>query len=542
MLALPSAPSTARRLPLAVPARRHLPLSPHARPADRTRPRYAVWEVTLRCDLACNHCSSRAGRARPDELTTAEALGLVDQMADLGVLEVTLIGGEAYLRDDWTDIVRAIRRRGMECTMVTGGRALTLGAAARAAKDAGLPERVGVHRLGLEDTHDALRGVKGQPAASALAGLANLAAAGVQVSANTQIGRKNRRELPPLFDLLRDDRSALLAAAAHRGGRDRVADQPDLLLEPYHPIEVMPQVMRVKERADAADVRLWPGNNLGYYGPVRVGPPAATSRPGASARSCGAGAVHPRHRIERIDQGLSVAPERRVRGRQRPDDDRLRDIWERSEPLRFTRERTTDELWGYCKGCYYAEDCLGGCSWTAHSLLGKRGNNPFCHHRALDLLSRGTAPRAGRAGRSPGGDAVRPRAFRGDPGGLARRGAGPRARGRGGCRGLALFIERRCAVERRMDDGCFRSLCRMCSPHQEGWSRRVPSATRRPTRPALRRLAARFRGSAGPRGWHDDPGVEPWLRRGLRGATIGDPPKGNHATGESAEQEVAGRQ
>ncbi|NVB81718.1 MAG: heme biosynthesis protein, partial [Kofleriaceae bacterium] len=43
----------------------------------------AVWEITLACDLACGHCGSRAGRARPDELSTAEALSLVDQLADL---------------------------------------------------------------------------------------------------------------------------------------------------------------------------------------------------------------------------------------------------------------------------------------------------------------------------------------------------------------------------------------------------------------------------------------------------------------------------
>ena len=35
----------------------------------------------------------------PDELTTEEAIDLVKQMAELGVKEVTLIGGEAYLRD-----------------------------------------------------------------------------------------------------------------------------------------------------------------------------------------------------------------------------------------------------------------------------------------------------------------------------------------------------------------------------------------------------------------------------------------------------------
>ena len=50
----------------------------------------------------------------PDELTTDECLDLVGQMAELGVSEVTLIGGEAYLRDDWLEIIRAIREAGMQ--------------------------------------------------------------------------------------------------------------------------------------------------------------------------------------------------------------------------------------------------------------------------------------------------------------------------------------------------------------------------------------------------------------------------------------------
>src|ERR1700744_3790385 len=100
--------------PVAKPGARHLPLAGEVRDVDRRyRPIYAVWEITLACDLACRHCGSRAGRERPDELSTAECLDLVDQMADLGVKEVSLIGGEAYLREDWLDIIRAIRRRGM---------------------------------------------------------------------------------------------------------------------------------------------------------------------------------------------------------------------------------------------------------------------------------------------------------------------------------------------------------------------------------------------------------------------------------------------
>src|SRR5690349_22589824 len=118
-----------KRLPLAPkapPARRDLRLADEVRAIDReARPILAVWEITLACDLACRHCGSRAGRARPDELTTAEALDLIAQMADLGVLELTLIGGEAYLRDDFTQLVRASRDAGMTTTITTGGRGLT---------------------------------------------------------------------------------------------------------------------------------------------------------------------------------------------------------------------------------------------------------------------------------------------------------------------------------------------------------------------------------------------------------------------------------
>src|SRR5262245_6754271 len=54
-----------------------------------------VWELTLRCNLACKHCGSRAGKARSNELTTAEALEVVRQLGELRVREVALIGGEA---------------------------------------------------------------------------------------------------------------------------------------------------------------------------------------------------------------------------------------------------------------------------------------------------------------------------------------------------------------------------------------------------------------------------------------------------------------
>src|SRR5262245_17956453 len=127
-----------RALPLVAPGKRRLPLAEASREIDQQlRPIYAVWETTLRCDLACRHCGSRAAVARPDELSTAECLDLVRQMAELSVREVTIIGGEAYLREDWLEIVREIRRFGMLCTMTSGGRGLNE-ERARAAAQAGL--------------------------------------------------------------------------------------------------------------------------------------------------------------------------------------------------------------------------------------------------------------------------------------------------------------------------------------------------------------------------------------------------------------------
>ena len=95
-----------------------------------------VWELTLACDQPCTHCGSRAGEARPTELSTDAALKVVAQLAAAGAREVVLIGGEAYLRDDWTQIIARIAERGMQPLITTGGRGMTP-ERARAGKAAG---------------------------------------------------------------------------------------------------------------------------------------------------------------------------------------------------------------------------------------------------------------------------------------------------------------------------------------------------------------------------------------------------------------------
>jgi radical SAM protein with 4Fe4S-binding SPASM domain len=164
-------------------------------------------------------------------------------------------------------------------------------------------------------------------------------------------------------------------------------------------LEVMPMLARLKRRATAAGVLFWPGNNVGYFGPHEE--ELRDSLPGCHRGSCGAGRVALGIESSGDIKGCPSLPsEAYVGGSIR--DHSLKDIWERAPPLRFMRQRSVDDLWGHCRTCYYAEECLGGCSWTAHSIAGRPGNNPYCHHRALTLLRAGTRERIVRRAAPPG--------------------------------------------------------------------------------------------------------------------------------------------
>lgn len=388
-----------KKLPLAPkapPARRELALADQVRAIDaEARPILAVWEITLACDLACGHCGSRAGRARPDELSTEEALDLVDQLAELGVIEVVLIGGESYLREDWLQIIERIARRGMEPLLTTGGRGMTK-ERARAAKQAGLLS-ASVSFDGMEAAHDLQRGVQGSWAA-ALDAVRNLREADVLVSANTQINTLSMRELPDVLELIIENgvHSWQIQLTVAMG---RAADRPEWILQPYDLLELFPMLDRLAARCKEADVLLWPGNNVGYFGPFE-----STLRgtlPRGHHVGCGAGVWGIGIEANGTIKGCpSMATETWGSGNVR--DARLVDIWERAAPMRFNRGRGVESLWGYCRDCYYAEVCKAGCTWTSEALLGKPGNNPMCHHRALEMQRAGKRERLVQIERAPG--------------------------------------------------------------------------------------------------------------------------------------------
>ena len=64
-----------------------------------------TWELTYACNLACVHCLSSSGRRDPRELSTAEAKGVVEELAAMQVFYVNVGGGEPTVRPDFWELL-----------------------------------------------------------------------------------------------------------------------------------------------------------------------------------------------------------------------------------------------------------------------------------------------------------------------------------------------------------------------------------------------------------------------------------------------------
>jgi radical SAM protein with 4Fe4S-binding SPASM domain len=84
----------------------------------------AHWELTYRCNEKCTHCylDVFAPHAHvPGELTTEECLRVVDEMAALGVLNLTFSGGEILVRRDFFEIAEYAHSKRFLLRLFTNG-------------------------------------------------------------------------------------------------------------------------------------------------------------------------------------------------------------------------------------------------------------------------------------------------------------------------------------------------------------------------------------------------------------------------------------
>jgi mycofactocin radical SAM maturase len=92
-----------------------------------------TWELTYACNLACVHCLSSSGRRDPRELSTAECLGIVDELRRMQVFYVNIGGGEPTVRRDFWEIVDYATAHQVGVKFSTNGSRITPAVAQRLA-------------------------------------------------------------------------------------------------------------------------------------------------------------------------------------------------------------------------------------------------------------------------------------------------------------------------------------------------------------------------------------------------------------------------
>ena len=86
------------------------------------------WELTYRCNERCTHCYLDvlpAHRPVPTELSSAEGMRLLDELHELGVLNLTLSGGEPLLRRDFMPLAARARELGFVLRIFSNGLLIT---------------------------------------------------------------------------------------------------------------------------------------------------------------------------------------------------------------------------------------------------------------------------------------------------------------------------------------------------------------------------------------------------------------------------------
>ena len=81
---------------------------------------FVQWLATNRCNFRCSFCEASAGDAMPDELSTAEAEALIDDLAALGT-RLVISGGEPLMRKDLPRLLQYAREKQVSLGLVSNG-------------------------------------------------------------------------------------------------------------------------------------------------------------------------------------------------------------------------------------------------------------------------------------------------------------------------------------------------------------------------------------------------------------------------------------
>jgi radical SAM protein with 4Fe4S-binding SPASM domain len=346
-----------------------------------TRPYVVSWNLTYRCNLACEHCYLDAGGtplvdtanfADRSELGTEECFRVIDEIAAFAPECLTILtGGEPLLRRDILEIVRRAAERGLWVVVGTNGVRITENVAQRLAEAGARGLSLSLDALD-PDRHDRFRRVRGAWQ-NTVEGAEILNRTGLPFIVQTTAGSHNLGELEAIADFAHDRLAAkvwnlyfLVPTGRGQFVSDMTPAQYDDVLASLYKVQrkydrrmlvnakCAPHYIKtVLEHGDAEGrIRIYSGGAGGC--------PAGTHYMGIRPN----GDVTPCPYLPVFAGTLRSA--------------RLADLWTSSDLFTGIRHRTS--LGGRCGECEMNGHC-GGCRARAYGMTGDlMAEDPLCTH------------------------------------------------------------------------------------------------------------------------------------------------------------------
>ena len=324
----------------------------------------AVLELTNKCNLRCRHCASDSGKSRPDEMDTRRMLHLIDELSDLGCQELTLLGGEIFLRDDWFSIAKEATDKGMRLILISNGLLLD-------DENYSKLKEIPIYLIGLSidgassEMYKEMRGVDGF---AKVLGLLNKMVADdhfPHVNAITTFTRENLSAWHEFVSLFDETAITWQVQLANKGG-SRFDEEQFLTREEY--AWFFDTALQTLD--EHPNLRLRFMDDFGY---CPITPKLAFLH--ETWHGCIAGKELVGIRSDGLVCGCLSLGEKFMEASLK--EHSLKHIWQSNEFFQGFRRRQ-EHLSGSCGGCEVREKCGGGCAAMALSSTGKLGENSYC--------------------------------------------------------------------------------------------------------------------------------------------------------------------
>ncbi len=336
-------------------------------------PLYAAWEITNRCNARCLHCYSDSSPLVDcsTDLTTAEGISLIDQLADAGLMVLAFSGGEPMLRRDWPVLVSHALTRGLTVNIGTNGSMVSERVADQLAE-------LGVHSVTvsldshLRERHEHFRQLNGL-FDRAVTAIRRLVARDLRVVVGFTPTRLNWQDGPQVVALAHHlGATAVNLSEYVPAGRGPIS----LALQPDQLRAVLLEWIELRERYRGQIDLIWHDCRVGML---------VSEEEQRHYVGCGAGRLVARIRPDGEVTPCVFLPTAIGSVRDRF----FADMWQRSPLLRAFRDRT-GFISGNCGSCTFLDTC-GGCRAVAfaYSKGDPLAGDPHCwlHEENSDVTA-----------------------------------------------------------------------------------------------------------------------------------------------------------